>query len=169
MKKNFEIQNYEHDDLDLAIIKSTQTGIEICTRPYLKLAEDLGVSEDEICRRLEKMYQVNFIRKNAIATNHYKLGYVLNAMTVWEIKEGYLDTVGEIFKSLGFASHCYERPKIPPHWNFNLFAMVHAKNVEQMESQIQIMKSEAEGYFIEMDKIISTEILKKTGIRLKDI
>lgn len=169
MKKNFEIQNYKHDDLDLAIIKSTQTGLEICTRPYLKLAEDLGVSEVEICRRLEKMYQVNFIRKNAIATNHYKLGYVLNAMTVWEIKEGYLDTVGEIFKSLGFASHCYERPKIPPHWNFNLFAMVHAKNVEQMESQIQIMKSEAEGYFIEMDKIISTEILKKTGIRLKDI
>lgn len=169
MKKNFEIQNYEHDDLDLAIIKSTQTGLEICTRPYLKLAEDLGVSEVEICRRLEKMYQVNFIRKNAIATNHYKLGYVLNAMTVWEIKEGYLDTVGEIFKSLGFASHCYERPKIPPHWNFNLFAMVHAKNVEQMELQIQIMKSEAEGYFIEMDKIISTEILKKTGIRLKDI
>jgi len=169
MNKNFEIQNYEHDEVDLAIIKSTQMGIEVCARPYFNLAKELGVSEDEICRRLEKMYQVNFIRKNAIATNHYKLGYVLNAMTVWEIKDGYLDTVGEKFKSLGFASHCYERPKIPPHWNFNLFAMVHARNIEQMDSQIQMMKSVAQGYFLEMDKIISTEILKKTGIRLKDI
>lgn len=167
--KNFEIKNYAHDEIDLAIIKSTQAGLEICERPYLKLATDLGISEDEICSRLSKMHQVNFVRKNAVATNHYKLGYTFNAMTVWEIKEGKLDTVGLLFKDLGFASHCYERPKIPPYWNYNLFAMVHAQSSEQMDAQIAKMKKVADGYFDKMDKIVSTEILKKTGIRLKDI
>lgn len=166
---SFEIKNYKHDEIDLAIIKSTQMGLEICDRPYLKLSLELGVSEEEICKRLENMYQVNFVRKMAVATNHYKLGYIYNAMTVWEINEGKVDQVGELFKKLGFASHCYERPKIPPFWNYNLFAMIHARSLSEMEEQIEKMKIVAMGLYQKTDKLVSTEILKKTGIRLKDI
>lgn len=165
----FEIKNYDHDEIDLEIIRSTQVGLPLCERPYLELAQKLNLTEEEVCRRLEKMYEVSFIRKNAIATNHYKLGYVYNAMTVWEIEEEQIARVGEIFKELGFASHCYERPKIPPRWNYNLFAMIHARSAEEMTLQIEKMKSAASGNYIKMDKIVSLEILKKTGIRLKDI
>ena len=170
MEKNkFEIQNYNHDEIDLEIIRSTQVGLSLCERPYLELAQKLSLTEEEVCRRLEKMYEVSFIRKNAIATNHYKLGYVYNAMTVWEIEEEQIALVGDIFKRLGFASHCYQRPKIPPHWNYNLFAMIHARSAEEMAAQIEKMKVAASGHFLKMDKIVSIEILKKTGIRLKDI
>lgn len=169
MNNKFEINNYEQDEVDLAIIKATQVGLEITERPFLALSLELKISEEEICKRLEKMYEVNFVRKIAIATNHYKLGYTFNAMTVWEIKDGELDNIGSLFKKLGFASHCYERPKIPPHWNYNLFAMVHAKNAHDMEEQILKMKEVATGLFTSMDKIVSTKILKKTGIQLKGI
>jgi DNA-binding Lrp family transcriptional regulator len=165
----FKIENYKNDEVDMAIIKSTQNGLEICERPYLELANALNVTEEEICERLERMYQINFVRKNAVATNHYKLGFIYNAMTVWELEEDHIDIVGEIFRELGFVSHCYQRPKLPPHWNYNLFAMVHGRNETEMNLQIEKMKTAANGYILSMDKIISSEILKKTGIRLKDI
>lgn len=166
---NFTIENYKLDEVDKLIIERVQTGLEITRRPYEKLSNEINISEEEICERLEKMHKVGFVRKNAIATNHYKLGYSLNAMTVWNVKEGSLDLVGNIFKELGFASHCYERPKIPPDWNYNLFAMIHARTEGELENQLVKMKESVSEYVIEMDLIVSTEILKKTGIRLKGI
>lgn len=166
---SFTIENYHLDEVDKKIIERVQRGLEITSRPYLKLSNELDISEIEICERLEKMYKVGFVRKNAIATNHYKLGYCLNAMTVWNVKEESLDLVGNKFKELGFASHCYERPKIPPEWNYNLFAMIHARNDNELQMQLIKMKEAVSDYVIDMDLIVSTKILKKTGIRLKGI
>jgi len=167
--KSFSIENYQLSELDKKIIEGVQGGLEIIERPYYKLSLALNVSEEEICERLEKMYHVGFVRKNAVATNHYKLGYTLNAMTVWNVKEESIDRVGSIFKELGFASHCYERPKIPPEWNYNLFAMIHARTEEELQSQLMTMKQAVNEHVLDMDIIVSTAILKKTGIRLKDI
>lgn len=165
--EDFKVVGIELDELDKRIILLTQEGLEISDRPYLKVASELNISEEEICLRLKKMYEVGFVRKNAIATNHYKLGFVFNAMTVWNIEENELDDVGAVFRELGFISHCYERPKLLPEWNFNLFAMVHGRTEEEVAEKVEIMKRNIRGKYNEMDLIYSTRILKKTGIRLK--
>lgn len=165
--KEFKVAGIDLDELDKRIILLTQEGLEVCARPYLKLAHELNISEEEVCSRLKKMSAVGFIRKNAIATNHYKLGFTFNAMTVWDVYEQSLDSVGLIFKELGFVSHCYERPVIRPDWNFNLFAMVHGKSEIEITDKVEKMKTSILGKYNNMDLIYSTKILKKTGIRLK--
>lgn len=167
--KVFSIQNYQIDEIDKVIISKLQKGIEVTSRPYLDLATSLEITEEEICERLKKMHEVGFVRKIAVATNQYKLGYVYNAMTVWKVDEKYLDRVGEKFSQLGFVSHCYERPLVKDIWNYNLFAMIHARSEVDLEEKIQKMKAVSFDYCNEMDFLVSTEILKKTGIRLKDI
>jgi len=166
--EDFKINGNEISAFDKKLILLTQNGIQISKRPYQAIANDLNCSEEEVVNRLEELYSLGFIRKNAIATNHYKLGYLYNAMSVWEIKVGKLDEVGKIFKKLGFVSHCYERPQIKPDWNYNLFAMVHGKTLEEVKNKVEIMKDKISELYISSDLLFSTEILKKTGIRLKD-
>ena len=43
------------------------------------------------------------------------------------------------------------------------------EEMRQLEKQLEIMKESVSEYVIDMDLIVSTEILKKTGIRLKGI
>lgn len=165
--ENFKINGFEISEFDKKLILLTQEGIEISKRPYEIIAKELNCSEEKVVSRLEELYQYGFIRKNAIATNHYKLGYLFNAMSVWEIKPGHLDQVGKIFKELGFVSHCYERPQIKPDWNYNLFAMVHGKTLEEVKTKVELMKSKISDLYQSSDLLFSTKILKKTGIRLK--
>ncbi len=166
--EDFKINGKEISTFDKKLILLTQNGIQISKRPYQAIANDLNCSEEEVVNRLEELYSLGFVRKNAIATNHYKLGYLYNAMSVWEIKDGKLDEVGKTLKELGFVSHCYERPQIKPDWNYNLFAMVHGKTLEEVKNKVELMKDKISELYISSDLLFSTEILKKTGIRLKD-
>lgn len=166
--KNFDVEKMKLDEIDKRLIKLVQNGIELIERPYQKIADELHITENEVVKRLSLMKEVGFIRKNAIATNHYKLGYLYNAMTVWEIDESLIDEVGQSFSQLNFISHSYRRPKIKPDWNYNLFAMVHGKTIDEVNLKIDLMKEKINGKFLKQDKILSLEILKKTGIRLDD-
>jgi len=166
--KDFEVTGLKLDEMDKKIVLLLQEGISVTERPYLELANQLGVAEDEIVERLKAMKSVGFIRKNAVATNHYKLGYTANAMSVWDVDPEKLEQAGLLFKELGFVSHCYERPKFAPEWDYNLFAMVHGKSKEEVNEKIETMKKTIQGLFRKTDLIYSTKILKKTGIRLKE-
>lgn len=166
--KDFSVNGVKLDEIDKKIILHFQAGMDICERPYLNATHVLQISEDEIIKRLENLWANGFIRKNAIATNHYKLGYTWNAMSVWEFKSEMIEIAGESFRKLGFVSHCYERPQVLPQWTYNLFAMVHGRSEEEINEKIEIMKKSVSFNFVQMNLIYSTKILKKTGIRLKD-
>jgi len=166
--KDFSVNGVKIDEMDKKIILHFQEGMDICERPFLSASHVLNISEDEIIDRLNALLANGFIRKNAIATNHYKLGYVFNAMSVWELRAEMIDIAGENFRKLGFVSHCYERPQVLPHWSYNLFAMVHGRSEEEINEKIGIMKKSISFDFVQMNLIYSTKILKKMGIRLKD-
>lgn len=157
----------ELDLIDHQIIFATQAGLPLVSRPYEKIASELSLSEEEVFARIQRMKKEGFIRKIAGTPNHYKIGYVANAMTVWDVPDDKVDIVGEIFKSVGFISHCYIRPRALPAWPYNLFAMVHGHNKNEVEEQIHLLKSKIKNYFIASQVLYSTKILKKTGIRFK--
>ncbi len=163
--KDFNIKNEKMDEIDKKIVLAFDKGVEIVERPFLNLSTELNISESEIVARLNRFKELGFIRKFSAAINHYAIGYKFNAMTVWDVDSTKLEVVAMNFKKTGFVSHCYERPKIQDVWDYNLFAMVHGKSKEEVESKIEILKSENKLHVLKMDKIYSTKILKKTGIR----
>jgi hypothetical protein len=67
---------------------------------------------------------------------------------------------------LAFVSHCYRRPRVPPDWPYNLFAMVHAPTrlevAERVATIAELLGDAARSY----DILFSTAILKKSGMRL---
>ena len=156
------------DSTDRAIITALQGGLPMVPAPFAQVAEGLGLEEAELMDRLAAMKSSGVIRRIAAAPNHYKLGIVANGMTVWDVDDAEIDTLGPQVGALPFVTHSYERPRALPDWPYNLFAMVHGATCDEVEAkraQIAALLGEAcRGH----DILYSTRILKKTGLRLKE-
>lgn len=153
------------DDIDRKIIQATQAGLPLTPQPYQTIAEQLGLSADEVMQRLSAMQKNSIIRRIGAVPNHYKLGYRFNGMTVWNIPDEVIDELGQKVGQLEFVSHCYHRPRHLPKWPYNLFAMVHGKSQQEVDSQIQQIKDLLGSQNLGCDVLYSTKILKKTGFR----
>ena len=159
-------ETLEIDVVDRAIIAATQGGLPLVPRPYDVIGDGVGLSGAEVRARMQEMLKSGIIRRIGAVPNHYKLGFSANGMTVWDVADEQISDLGKKVGALEFVSHCYHRPRHAPHWPYNMFAMVHGKNREEVESHAQeiakILSSAVKG----SDIIYSKRILKKTGLRI---
>ena len=154
------------DDLDRRLVIATQAGLPLVPRPYDLLAEQLGVSAAEVKARLAAMLEGGRIRRIGAVPNHYAIGYTANGMSVWDVDDAHIESLGEAIGRLDFVTHCYERPRRLPDWPYNLFAMVHAGDRATVLARVgeiaALLGPACRGH----DVLFSTEILKKTGLRI---
>lgn len=154
------------DATDRRIIIATQAGLPRVPRPYHKIAEELGLAPEEVMARLARMQETGVIRRIGAVPNHYKLGFKGNGMSVWDVPDRDVQTLGKLIGALDYVSHCYHRPRHLPHWPYNLFAMVHGKDREEVMMQVQRIANLLGDAVRGHDVLFSTRILKKTGMRL---
>lgn len=156
------------ETIDKDIIRALQAGLPLVPAPYAQVARQLGMSEAALIKRLDSMKASGAIRRIAAAPNHFKLGMTSNGMTVWDIEDSQITTLGGIIGALPFVTHSYERPRALPVWPFNLFAMVHGSSEDEVEEKrshiANILGSACRG----SDILYSKRILKKTGLRLRN-
>ncbi len=154
------------DDLDQRIIQATQAGLPLVPEPYAAVAGQLGVSAQEVMERMRALLAAGAIRRIGAVPNHYALGYKANGMTVWDVDDGRVDELGERIGRLDFVSHCYRRPRRLPQWPYNLFAMVHGRDRQEVIGYAarigQILGRACRHH----DILYSSRILKKTGLRI---
>lgn len=156
------------DDVDRALIRATQAGLPFGPQPYALVAEQIGVSEAEVLKRLARMIDKGIVRRIGLVPNHYKLGLAANGMTVWDVDDDQAETLGAWVGALDFVSHCYLRPRALPDWPYNLFAMAHGKTREEVREKAQRIAELLGPARRGSDILFSTRILKKTGLRLGD-
>jgi len=158
-------------ELERRYIVLTQNGLPLVESPYQVISEQLGISEAQTIEMTKSLLERGIIRRVAAVPQHYKLGYTFNGMTVWDVSDEHASEMGRKIGALPFVSHCYLRPRHLPDWNYNLFAMVHGKNadeIEQFRSQIkQILQPVLQTHNMQSnDMLTSSKILKKTGLRI---
>lgn len=156
------------DAVDRALIKAAQGGLPLEPRPYHVLAARLGLAADDVMRRLNRMLENGVIRRIGAVPNHYALGFRANGMSVWNVPDERVRDIGLRVGALDFVSHCYRRPRHPPLWPYNLFAMVHGRSRDEVRAKVAeiaaLIGSDDRGH----DVLFSTTLLKKTGLRLTD-
>ncbi len=155
------------DEIDQQIIQLTQTGLPLVSKPYHVIAEQLDISADEVMARMQAMQDNGIIRRIGAIPNHYKLGYTFNGMTVWDVADEMIETLGQQVGGLDFVSHCYHRPRHLPEWSYNLFAMVHGKTQASVDAEIAQIRALLGEHCRAHTVLYSTRILKKTGLRIK--
>lgn len=124
------------DDLDRAILAALESGLPHEPLPFRAIAERQGVGEDEVLARLAAMIEAGIITRFGLIVRHRMLGYVANAMAVWDVPDGDVDRVGEAMAEAPFVTLCYRRPRRLPRWPYNLFCMVHGKERRVVTDQV---------------------------------
>lgn len=154
------------DELDRKIIHATQQGLPLTRSPYSKIARQCDCDTETVMNRLQRMLGTGVIRRIGAVPNHYRLGLRSNGMSVWNIRQDRLNTLGEKIGKLDFVSHCYERPRHLPLWPYNLFAMVHGHNPEEVNHKVNHIADLVAADCKQHDVLFSSKILKKSGLRL---
>ncbi len=147
---------------------ATQNGLPVCDHPYQVIAEQLGITEKELLDAMNNMISQGLIRRIGLVPNHYALGYRFNLMTVWDIDDSEIQTLGRQVGQLSFVSHCYQRPRKSPDWNFNLFAMVHGRSEGEVNQQVETIQQLLGSACSNSAQLNSVKILKKTGLRIRN-
>ncbi len=148
--------------LEKMILASIQGDIPIVERPYLEMAEQLGISEDTFLEKLKELCDRGVIRRFGATIRHQKSGFKANAMVAWKVDEKRIIEVGEKMASFKQVSHCYRRNP-NNDWPYNLYTMIHARDEESCRETARKMSeaTSVDAYTL----LFSREELKKTSMR----
>ncbi|MHB0765321.1 siroheme decarboxylase subunit beta [Stutzerimonas sp. NM35] len=152
-------------DLSRQLVELTQAGLPLVDDPWGWIAERLGISVEATLELLQALQGDGAIRRIAAVPNHYRLGYRHNGMTVWEIDDAEIARLGPLIGSQPFVSHCYRRPR-REGWYYNLFAMVHGRNAEEIDAYRAEIRALLGDACRADEMLVSSRILKKTGLRI---
>ncbi|OGT90564.1 MAG: hypothetical protein A2514_12945 [Gammaproteobacteria bacterium RIFOXYD12_FULL_61_37] len=154
------------EDICLGIIRATQDGLPLVEAPFEKIARTIGLTSQTVIEAMGGMLVKGAIRRIGAMPNHYRLGLRGNGMTVWDVPDEWVDEAGRAIGALDFVSHCYERVRHPGVWPYNLFAMVHGRDQEEVRLKAERIAALLGGRCRGQDTLSSTAILKKSGLRI---
>lgn len=150
------------DELDKKIISIMQDDFPLVAKPYLEIANKLGISEEELLSRLNKYTQSGKIRKMGAVLKHREVGYTANALCAWNVPEERIQEIGRMFSKVSAVTHCYARVT-QPDWPYNFYTMLHANSREQCNAIAKELASQAE--LEEYIMLFSTKEWKKNSMQ----
>ncbi|MDS0476437.1 Lrp/AsnC family transcriptional regulator [Natrinema sp. 1APR25-10V2] len=154
------------------LILEVQDGVPLTETPYADVADAIERDVDWVLETVKRFEREGKIRRIGVVPNHYALGYTENGMTVWNVPDEVVPEVGPEVAALPFVTHCYQRPRHEGVWPYNFFAMTHGRSEAESRQRIEQVRERMEEYWDvtsdDWDSLHSTQILKKTGIRMAE-
>lgn len=148
-------------DLDIKVILELQKDLEIVSRPFDQWAAAIGITTDQLLAHAEDLVERGQMRRFSAVLNHRKAGFRANGMGVWHVAPEQADEIGMKMGSFRAVSHCYLRP-IYPDWKYNIFTMVHGRDMEECEQILQAIEDETG--ITDRITLYSTKEYKKTRV-----
>jgi DNA-binding Lrp family transcriptional regulator len=153
-----ELDPIELSEEDIATIRATQGKMPVISEPYAPAAERLGVSQEEVLRRLESLRERNALRRVAAILFHRRAGFSANGMGVWAVPDEQILDTGRRMAAFRGISHCYQRPTYPD-WPYSVFTMAHGRSKEECDAILDSI-AEQEGISERATLYSSTEFKK---------
>lgn len=147
-------------------VRLLQVNLPVVERPFAEIVRQAGSSmtEDELLDAGRSLLASGTIRRYAAVLRHRNAGYMANAMTAWRPAEGRdIESLARPFEESGAVTHLYLRSVYPGRWEHPLFAMIHARNEEELKTIITDLaeKSGMNDYLV----LRSVRELKKRRVR----
>lgn len=119
------------DDTDRAILNRIQSDFPITSRPYLAIANDLGLSENDIIKRLSRLKENKIIRRIGGNFVPEKLGFV-STLCAAKVNEDKIDLFASIVNQYHGVTHNYQRDS-----DFNIWFTFIAPSMEEIEENLE--------------------------------
>jgi siroheme decarboxylase len=149
-------------DLEKKVILALQRDLEIRPQPFLELAEQLGLTEEEFLTAVRSLMDRGYIRRFGATLRHQKSGFAANALVAWAVPEDRLTDIGRRLAAQRSVSHCYAR-RPAASWPYNLYTMVHGRTPEDCLAIARRMALETG--LDNFEVLFSETELKKTTMR----
>jgi len=126
------------DAAQRGIMKALQNDSPLIPQPFLEIAQAFGLNDTELFDFLAYLRRSGKMARFAGILRHRQIGYIANAMVVWQIPADRLLAFAEQAAALPAVSHCYERITFPD-WPYNLYTMIHGTSRDDTERIIQAL------------------------------
>ncbi|MHA7734454.1 siroheme decarboxylase subunit alpha [Nitrosopumilus sp. S6] len=160
-KKEIKNVKFLPTEEDKDFIRELQKDMDIIDEPFLKAANNLGITENELFEKMKYYEEIGVMRRFAAILRHRQVGFTANGMIVWKVPEDKISDVGAQLGAFPQVSHCYERPTYPD-WPYNVFSMIHCKTHDEANEMAKTIQDQihVDDYKI----LFSSREFKKTRV-----
>ncbi|QDI89670.1 Lrp/AsnC family transcriptional regulator [Candidatus Nitrosopumilus sp. SW] len=160
-KKEIKNVKFEPTEEDKNFIRELQKDMDIVDEPFVKAANNLGITENELFEKMKHYEEIGVMRRFAAILRHRQVGFTANGMIVWKVPEDKISDVGAQLGAFPQVSHCYERPTYPD-WPYNVFSMIHCKTHDEANEMAKTIQDQihVDDYKI----LFSSREFKKTRV-----
>ena len=120
-----------------SLLRATARGLALEPAPYARVAQQLGMAEEDVIAHLARMLDDGRMRRLGAVIRHRRVGYTANAMAVWDVPD---EDAGELGRRLArdpAVTLCYRRARAVPQWSYNLYCMVHGRERGEVLEEVQ--------------------------------
>ncbi len=135
------------DAVDKAIINSLQQGFPLCASPYQKMAQQLGLTENDLLSRLEKLLDNGVLSRFGPMFNAEKMGGGLT-LAAMQVPEDRFDEVADLVNAFPEVAHNYQRQH-----RLNMWFVLATETPEQVPAVLQAISQKTGLYVYNMPKI----------------
>ena len=143
------------DDTDKTILNTIQFDFPLDAHPFKKLGEKLGISEDEVITRLERLHDEGAVRKIGPVINRSSIGGKSTLIAV-NVPDDRIDEIAGYINEYPEVSHNYLRPD-----QYNVWFTLSASREERIHDILDELKEKTGLEFINLP----TKRLFKIGVR----
>lgn len=125
--------------LGRALLHALQDGLPLVAEPYAHIGRQVGLSGDRVVEMIDDWLAEGVFTRFGVVVRHHELGFVANAMCVWDVPDGCVDAVGAALASESGVTLCYRRRRAGATWPFNLYCMIHGRARASVEARRDVV------------------------------
>ena len=147
------------DDIDRDILNQIQSDFPITSRPYRSIADKLGLTEEEVLKRVYRLKESGIIRRIGGNFTPEKLGFV-STLCAARVPEEKINQFAEVVNRYPGVTHNYRREN-----KYNIWFTFIAPSIEEIN--ISLKKIAAETGVADILNLPATRVFKiKAEFRL---
>ncbi len=122
------------DDVDKKILNAIQIDFPLVNKPFKELGKNLGLEEDDVIRRIQRLQKEGAIRRIGPIISTKKTGG-MGTLVAMKVPPGRVDEVAGIINEYEEVSHNYLRPA-----DFNVWFTVSAQSEDKLYEILDELK-----------------------------
>jgi DNA-binding Lrp family transcriptional regulator len=124
------------DNIDAKILNYLQQGMTLSSRPYQDMADELGIAEEEVLARIQKLRDRGLIRRLGGVFDSPKMG-MKSTLCAMEVPQERIEEVAKLVNAYREVTHNYLRND-----RYNMWFTVTASSSEELERILQEIRTD---------------------------
>lgn len=125
------------DDTDRMVLNRIQSDFPITSRPFLSIADELGLTESDVINRIATLRQNGIIRRIGGNFVPEKLGFV-STLCAAKVPEDKIESFSKTVNRYPEVTHNYQRDN-----KYNVWFTFIAPSMEEIETKLNEIKKES--------------------------